>query len=56
MAHQETPSTVNPDSIVPKAECEVEGEILTLPELYDTVKTLDQTVDVDYYVPDCPRL
>lgn len=50
VAYQETPSTVNPDSIVPKTECEVAGEILTLPELYDTVKTLDQTVDVDYYV------
>ncbi|MBP6020971.1 MAG: oxidoreductase [Candidatus Methanomethylophilaceae archaeon] len=30
-----------------------EGE-LTLPVIYDTVKTLDQTVDVDYYVPGCP--
>ena len=29
-----------------------EGE-LELPHLYDTVKTLDQTVDVDYYVPGC---
>ena len=27
---------------------------LTLPVLYDTVKTLDQTVDVDYYIPGCP--
>jgi len=30
-----------------------EGE-LTLPVLYDTVKTLDQVIDVDYYVPGCP--
>jgi F420-non-reducing hydrogenase small subunit len=30
-----------------------EGE-LTLPVLYDTVKTVDQVVDVDYYVPGCP--
>lgn len=30
-----------------------EGE-LTLPVLFDTVKTLDQTIDVDYYVPGCP--
>ena len=27
---------------------------LTLPEFYDTVKTLDQTIDVDYYLPGCP--
>lgn len=32
-----------------------EGE-LTLPTLYDTVKTLDQVVDVDYYIPGCPPL
>ncbi|MDI6905044.1 MAG: hypothetical protein QMD13_06105, partial [Candidatus Bathyarchaeia archaeon] len=30
-----------------------EGE-LKLPEFFDTVKTLDQTVDVDYYLPGCP--
>ena len=30
-----------------------EGE-LTIPEFYNTVRTLDQTVDVDYYVPGCP--
>lgn len=32
-----------------------EGE-LTIPVLYDTVKTLDQVVDVDYYIPGCPPL
>ena len=30
-----------------------EGEI-TLPTFYDRVKTLAQTVDVDYYMPGCP--
>lgn len=30
-----------------------EGD-LTLPVLYDTVKSLDQILDVDYYVPGCP--
>jgi F420-non-reducing hydrogenase small subunit len=30
-----------------------EGE-LHLPKFYETVKTLDQTVEVDYYVPGCP--
>ena len=32
-----------------------EGE-LKLPVLFDTVKTLDQVIDVDYYVPGCPPL
>ena len=27
---------------------------LHLPIFYDTLKTLDQTVDVDYYLPGCP--
>lgn len=30
-----------------------EGEI-SLPSFYDHVKTLDQTVEVDYYLPGCP--
>ncbi len=30
-----------------------EGE-LTLPEFWDTVKSLDQVIDVDYYLPGCP--
>lgn len=30
-----------------------EGE-LTLPEFYNTVKSLDQVVPVDYYIPGCP--
>lgn len=30
-----------------------EGEI-EIPEFYNTVETLDQVVDVDYYIPGCP--
>jgi F420-non-reducing hydrogenase small subunit len=50
----ETQSTDNKDNILPQTSCQVpEGE-LTLPEFYDTVKTLRQTVDVDYVIPGCP--
>jgi len=53
-AYLETPSTDNPDKIVPQTSCKVpEGE-LSLPEFYDTVKTLRQTVEVDYIIPGCP--
>jgi F420-non-reducing hydrogenase small subunit len=39
---------------LPKISARVpEGE-LELPQLYDTVKSLAQVVDVDYYVPGCP--
>jgi F420-non-reducing hydrogenase small subunit len=52
--YHETPSTVNPEKIEPQPKSTVaEGE-LTIPEFYNTVKTLDQVVDVDYYMPGCP--
>ena len=53
-AYLETPSTENPDKIMPQTSYQApEGE-LTLPELYDTVKTLAQTVQVEYIIPGCP--
>jgi F420-non-reducing hydrogenase small subunit len=52
-AFAETPST-NSKDVMPQTTYKVpEGE-LTLPEIFDTVRTLDQTVEVDYYVPGCP--
>jgi len=53
-AYLQSPSTNNPNSVTPQLSVKVpEGE-LTLPEFFDTVKTLDQTVDIDYYLPGCP--
>ncbi|MCK4435740.1 oxidoreductase [Candidatus Bathyarchaeota archaeon] len=53
-AYLQSPSTVNPNSTTPKTICKVQEGELKLPEFFDTVKTLDQTVDVDYYLPGCP--
>ncbi len=53
-AYLQSPSTVNPDDVVPQHNTSVEGGELTLPEFYDTVQTLDQTIPVDYYLPGCP--
>jgi len=53
-AYLQSPSTPNPQSVTPKTSVQVEGGELKLPEFYDTVKTLDQTVEVDYYLPGCP--
>ncbi len=50
----ESKSIYNPKRILPKTIFEVKEGIIKLPEFYDTVKTLDQTVDVDYYLPGCP--
>jgi F420-non-reducing hydrogenase small subunit len=49
-----TVSTDNPENIRPQTSFKVpEGE-LTLPEMYSVVRTLDQVVPVDYYMPGCP--
>jgi F420-non-reducing hydrogenase small subunit len=47
-------SNVNPQGITPKTRTQVKEGTLNIPEFYDTVKTLAQTVDVDYYLPGCP--
>ncbi len=53
-AYLETPSTVNPKNVLPQTSFKVNEGVLELPAFFDTVKTLDQTVDVDYYLPGCP--
>jgi F420-non-reducing hydrogenase small subunit len=50
----ESKSISNPNGVVPQTETKVREGILKIPEFYDTVKTLDQTVTVDYYLPGCP--
>jgi len=45
---------VNPEETIPKPETKVKEGVLEIPRFYDTVKTLAQTVDVDYYIPGCP--
>ena len=52
--YKQTPSTDNPDEIVPLPESDADGFRLTLPVFYDTVRTLGQTVAVDYFLPGCP--
>jgi F420-non-reducing hydrogenase small subunit len=47
-------SNVNPGKTMPKTETKVKEGTLKIPEFYDTVKTLAQTVDVDYFLPGCP--
>ena len=52
--YKEVPTVENPDGITPQLKTTVDVGELTLPEFYDTVKTLDQTISVDYYLPGCP--
>lgn len=53
-SYKETPTTDNPEKTFPQTKTQMKEGELTIPEFYNTVKTLDQTVDVDYYVPGCP--
>lgn len=49
-----TITTENPDNIRPQTTFSVpEGEIY-LPEFYKAVRTLDEVIPVDYYMPGCP--
>jgi len=50
----ENVSLDNPNQVVPLTSVDVAEGTLTLPEFYHTVKSLDQVVDVDYYLPGCP--
>jgi F420-non-reducing hydrogenase small subunit len=55
IVYQDTATTVNPNFVTPQEEVVTDGgDKLTLPEFWNTVKSLDQVVDVDYYVPGCP--
>lgn len=52
--YHDSPSTVNPEGTEPQTLTLVEEGELTLPEFSTTVRTLDQVVPVDYYLPGCP--
>jgi F420-non-reducing hydrogenase small subunit len=52
--YKEVPSVENPKGIIPQEKTKVDVGELTLPEFYDTVKTLAQTIPVDYFLPGCP--
>jgi len=51
---KEVPTMDNPDGVTPQLKTKVKVGELTLPEFYDTVKTLSQTIPVDYFLPGCP--
>lgn len=50
----DAPTVVNPEGRLPQTKTIIDGKILTLPEFYEHVYSLDQVIDVDYYLPGCP--
>ncbi len=53
-AYKKVPSMEAGNTTEPLTEITVKEGKLELPTLWDTVKTLDQVIDVDYYLPGCP--
>ena len=47
-------STENPDRIRPQYSYEMPEGTITIPTFNPVLKTLDQVVDVDYFMPGCP--
>ena len=52
--YEDCPGVDNPGKTRPMTESKDEERTLTLPELRCTVRSLDQVIDVDYYLPGCP--
>ncbi|MDD2709887.1 MAG: oxidoreductase [Verrucomicrobiae bacterium] len=52
--YQESPSTANEKNTRPQTRFAEEGRETHLPELHQVVRSLDQVVEVDYYLPGCP--
>ncbi len=52
--YEDTPSTDNPGKVYPQTRVQMPEGDLEIPALKNTVKTLSQTVDVDFFVPGCP--
>jgi F420-non-reducing hydrogenase small subunit len=52
--YETSPSLVNPQKTRPQSKFTEDNRTVSLPELHNVVRSLDQVVEVDYYVPGCP--
>ena len=52
--YEGAPTMVNEKKARPQTTFTEEGRELHLPQLRNVVRSLDQVVDVDYYIPGCP--
>jgi F420-non-reducing hydrogenase small subunit len=46
-------TVANPERVWPKPEVQVDGFDLELPTVWNSVRRLDEVIDVDYYLPGC---
>ncbi|HEY3251200.1 MAG TPA: oxidoreductase [Ignavibacteria bacterium] len=52
--YHDAPSVINNEGSEPLSEFKHNSRSITLPEFRKMVRTLDQVIDVDYYLPGCP--
>jgi F420-non-reducing hydrogenase small subunit len=52
--YQQSPSVVNESKVLPQRETRDNGFNATLPRFHTLVRSLDQIVEVDYFLPGCP--
>ena len=52
--YEDAPTVVNEKKVRPQLKFEENGRHPHLPELRNVVRSLDQVVDVDFYIPGCP--
>ena len=52
--YEDAPSVVNEKKTRPQLSFQENGRNPHLPELHNVVRSLDQVVDVDFYIPGCP--
>jgi F420-non-reducing hydrogenase small subunit len=51
--YHEAPTVVNKEGIEPQEKVKEDGMELELPSFWNTVRALDQVIEVDYYIPGC---
>ena len=52
--YRDVPTVANDQGTMPLEDTEVQEGHLTLPAFSESVRTLDQVIDVDYFLPGCP--
>ena len=52
--YEDAPTVVNEEKTRPVNSFAIDGAVLTLPVFRKRVRTLDQVIDIDYYIPGCP--